>query len=326
MTPEEVRDLLEGTVFGPVRCVGSTGSTNADLLAAARSGAPEGAVLVADHQTAGRGRRGRSWVAPAGSALLASVLLRPRWETGRVALLSPATALAVRDACASFGATVGLKWPNDVVAPLGPGAGETEPGGECEPAVGGGPPGAVGGSDGRVRCGEAKLAGVLAEFDSGGSAPAVVVGFGVNVLAHEGLTMAIAAAHREDSEAAGVGCDGETTGVGMVGESASMLPPVALAELASRPVDRNELLVAVLLRLDAWYRRLEEPQGAPDLLPELRRHSATLGRHVRVLTPGGTVVGRATDFTSQGHLVVATAAGSVTVAAGDCHHLRPDAE
>ena len=316
MTPEEVRDLLEGTVFGPVRCVESTGSTNADLLAAARSGAPEGAVLVADHQTAGRGRRGRSWVAPAGSALLASVLLRPRWETGRVALLSPATALAVRDACASYGATVGLKWPNDVVAPLGPG--ETEPGGECEPAVGG--------SDGGVRCGEAKLAGVLAEFDSGGSAPAVVVGFGVNVLAHEGLTMAIAAAHREDSEAAGVGWDGETTGVGMVGESASMLPPVALAELASRPVDRNELLVAVLLRLDAWYRRLDEPQGAPDLLPELRRHSATLGRHVRVLTPGGTVVGRAADFTAQGHLVVATAAGSVTVAAGDCHHLRPDAE
>ena len=117
MTPEELRDALEGTVFGPVRFVGSTGSTNADLLAAARSGAPEGAVLVADHQTAGRGRRGRSWVAPAGSALLASVLLRPRWETGSVALLSPATALAVRDACASYGAAVALKWPNDVVGP-----------------------------------------------------------------------------------------------------------------------------------------------------------------------------------------------------------------
>ena len=322
MTPEEVRDLLEGTVFGPVRCVGSTGSTNADLLAAARSGAPEGAVLVADHQTAGRGRRGRSWVASPGAALLASVLLRPRWGSGRVALLSPATALAVRDACASYGATVALKWPNDVVAPVGPSAGEAEPGGECEPAVGGGPPGAVGG----VRRGEAKLAGVLAEFDSGGSAPAIVVGFGVNVLAYEGLTMAIAAARREDSEAAGVGWDRETTGAGMGAESASMLPPVALADLASRPVDRNELLVAVLLRLDAWYRRLEEPQGALHLLPELRRHSATLGRHVRVLTPGGSVVGRAADFTSQGHLVVATAAGSITVAAGDCHHLRPDAE
>ena len=304
MTPEELRDLLEGTVFGPVRFVGSTGSTNADLLAAARSGVPEGSVLVADHQTAGRGRRGRSWVAPEGSALLASVLLRPRWDTGRVALLSPATALAVRDACASYGPAVALKWPNDVVAPADSGTGGPDPGAGEGPA-GGAPRG------------EAKLAGVLAEFDSGGSALAVVVGFGVNVLPYEGLTMAIAAADRGNSE---------TTGAGMDGESFGMLPPVALAELASRPVDRNELLVAVLLHLDAWYRRLGGPRGAPDLLAELRRHSATLGRQVRVQTPGGVVVGRAADFTAQGHLVVATAAGLVTVAAGDCHHLRPDAE
>ena len=313
MTPEELRDLLEGTVFGPVRFVGSTGSTNADLLAAARSGVPEGSVLVADHQTAGRGRRGRSWVAPEGSALLASVLLRPRWDTGRVALLSPATALAVRDACASYGPAVALKWPNDVVAPADSGTGGPDPGAGEGPA-GGAPRG------------EAKLAGVLAEFDSGGSALAVVVGFGVNVLTHEGLTMAVAAADRENSGAAGGGRDGETTGAGMLGESAGMLPPVALAELASRSVDRNELLVAVLLRLGAWYRRLGGTQGAPDLLAELRRHSATLGRRVRVQTPGGVVVGRAADFTAQGHLVVATAAGPVTVAAGDCHHLRPDAE
>ena len=111
----------------------------------------------------------------------------------------------------------------------------------------------------------------------------------------------------------------------MVGESAGMLPPVALAELASQQVDRNELLVAVLLRLDAWYRRLHEPQGAGDLLARTSspvRHPGPEG--AGALTPGGVVVGRAADFTSQGHLVVATAAGSVTVAAGDCHHLRPD--
>ena len=64
-------------------------------------------MLVADHQTAGRGRRGRSWVAPPGAALLASVLLRPPRVSPRgaaTALLSPATALAVRDACAAAGA------------------------------------------------------------------------------------------------------------------------------------------------------------------------------------------------------------------------------
>ncbi len=319
MSPEEVRELLEGTVFGPVRHVHNTGSTNADLLAAARAGAVEGSVLMADHQTAGRGRRGRSWVAPAGSALLASVLLRPRWESGRVALLSPATALAVRDACASYGAAVALKWPNDVVAQEGEGEDVAvgEPGGESEPAGGGASARAAGGVGGGIRRGEAKLAGVLAELDSGGSAPAVVMGFGVNVLTHEGLAAAVAAVDPPDGEAA-------HGGVGTAPASFAALPPVALEELASRPVDRKELLVAVLLRLDAWYRRLGEPQGARDLLGELRRHSATLGRQVRVQTPGGTVAGRAADLTAQGHLVVATAEGSVDVAAGDCHHLRSD--
>ena len=351
MTPEELRDALEGTVFGPVCFVGSTGSTNADLLAAARSVAPVGSVLVADHQTAGRGRRGRSWVAPAGSALLASVLLRPRWAHGGLALLSPATALAVRDACAAYGAEARLKWPNDVVAP----AGGVGPVGEAERNDERGPPGAadeadrVSGSEpvsvaqGTGGAGEAKLAGVLAEFDSGEGTPEVVVGFGVNVFSHKALAAAVAAAHRKDSVAADGGgtadspaavdgpggartwrADGDTTDTGVAGWHTGALPPVALEELASRPVDRNELLVAVLLRLDTWYRRLHEPQGARDLLDELRRHSATLGRRVRVQTPGGLVVGRAADFTAQGHLVVATAEGPATVAAGDCHHLRPD--
>ena len=164
MTPGKVGELLAGTVFGPVRFVAGTTSTNADLLGEARAGAPEGRVLVADHQTAGRGRRGRSWVAPAGSALLASVLLRPRAGSAALTLLSPAVGLAVRDACADAGADVQLKWPNDVIASV-PG----EPG-------------------------EAKLAGVLAEADvpSGGTA-AVVAGFGVNLVSQPALSAMVAA-------------------------------------------------------------------------------------------------------------------------------------
>jgi BirA family biotin operon repressor/biotin-[acetyl-CoA-carboxylase] ligase len=63
------------------RVVAETGSTNADLLAEARSGAREGLVLVAEAQTAGRGRMGRRWVSPPRRALTFSVLLRPsgRW-------------------------------------------------------------------------------------------------------------------------------------------------------------------------------------------------------------------------------------------------------
>ena len=304
MTPEEVRELLVGTVFGPVAWVHRTGSTNFDLLAAARSGAPEGAVLVADHQTGGRGRRGRSWVAPPGSALLASVLLRPRAAGGGTALLSPATALAVRDACASMGAEVRLKWPNDVIARVPEGAttsgrraaagrAEVVPEQAAEPVT---PP--LGG--------EAKLAGVLAELHAGPEGEvAVVAGFGVNLRSQGSLTAAVAAEVDTDPES-----------------GFAPLPPVALEAIAARPPDRNELLVSVLLRLDAWYRRLQDPRGERDLLGALRRHSATLGCQVRVLTPGGSVAGRATDLTAEGHLVVTTAAGPVTITAGDCHHLR----
>ena len=284
MTPAEVRQRLRGTLFGAVRFVAGTGSTNADLLEAARSGAPAGSVLVADHQTAGRGRQGRSWVAPPGSALLASVLLRPRWAPERVALLSLAVALAVRDACAGHGAPVRLKWPNDVVSAL-PGvgrgtAGETVPGDR-----------------------EVKLAGVLAELDSSGGTPAAVIGFGVNLHSHAGLAAAVEAAR--------------TAG------NAPALPPVALDALVPGRPDRDELLVAVLVGLDAWYRRLGEPGGARHLVDELSRHSSTLGRPVRVRTPGGTIEGRAAGLSDEGHLVVATTAGrTVTVSAGDCDHLR----
>src|SRR5690606_4295566 len=63
--------------FLDIRRVKETGSTNADVLGLARDGAPEGVVLVTDHQTAGRGRSGRRWDAPPGSSLLCTVLLRP---------------------------------------------------------------------------------------------------------------------------------------------------------------------------------------------------------------------------------------------------------
>ena len=78
--------------FADVRWVAETGSTNADVLALARDGGREGIVLVADHQTAGRGRLGRTWEAPPGASLLVSVLLRPagggrrRWPRWRSAV------------------------------------------------------------------------------------------------------------------------------------------------------------------------------------------------------------------------------------------------
>ncbi|HZJ25606.1 MAG TPA: biotin--[acetyl-CoA-carboxylase] ligase [Acidimicrobiia bacterium] len=127
-------------------------STNRYVLDAARAGAPEGLVAVADHQTAGRGRLGRAWMAPPGASLLVSVLLRPEVAPDRLHVCTAAAALAMSDA---VGLTAGfvpdLKWPNDLLA------------------------------------GGRKLAGLLAEVDMGPRATvrAVVVGIGVNVTGHE---------------------------------------------------------------------------------------------------------------------------------------------
>lgn len=132
---------VSGSLWSGITVVDSTGSTNADLVAAAGSGGVSGSVLVAEEQTAGRGRMGRGWTSPPRAALTFSVLLRPalRERRGWLPLLTGvAVARAVR---AVAGLDARLKWPNDVLI------------------------------------GERKLAGILAEQ----SGDAVVIGIGVNV-------------------------------------------------------------------------------------------------------------------------------------------------
>ena len=143
---------VPGTRFVDVRWVSETGSTNRDLLQAAAEGAPEGLVLVADHQIAGRGRLDRTWIAPAGASLLVSVLLRPAVDPEDLFLLTLACGLAACEAVAEVaGIQPGLKWPNDLVV-------------------------AEGGLADR------KLAGILAESQvAGGEVTAVVVGMGLNL-------------------------------------------------------------------------------------------------------------------------------------------------
>jgi BirA family biotin operon repressor/biotin-[acetyl-CoA-carboxylase] ligase len=120
-----------------LRRVARTRSTQDIVLHAARSGAPEGLCCLADEQTAGRGRQGRAWSAPAGTALLVSVLLR---RSPAVASGIPfAAGLAVVDALAmTSGVSAGLKWPNDVLA-----RGRKLAGILCEVAPGAAPDGQV---------------------------------------------------------------------------------------------------------------------------------------------------------------------------------------
>jgi len=107
--------------YTQVDVVASTGSTNADLRQAVVDGAPDRTALVAAEQTAGVGRRGRTWASP-GSGVYVSVLLRPsEVPVAGVGSLAIAAGLAVLDVGDALGASVALKWPNDVLAADGSG-------------------------------------------------------------------------------------------------------------------------------------------------------------------------------------------------------------
>lgn len=142
------------TLGQPCHALAVTGSTNDDALRAARAGAAQGTVFVAEQQTAGRGRRGNAWFARPGESLLCSVVMRSQLALEDIPLLALVAGLSIRSAVeralVSGGAeqsdAVRVKWPNDVWV------------------------------DGK------KIAGVLAESQlQGNRVLAEVIGFGINV-------------------------------------------------------------------------------------------------------------------------------------------------
>jgi BirA family transcriptional regulator, biotin operon repressor / biotin---[acetyl-CoA-carboxylase] ligase len=136
---------MSGGLAQSVVRAGRVESTQALAFALAADGAADGTVVLADSQSAGRGRRGRVWLDEPGASLLVSVVLRPRLEPARLPLLSLAGAVAVAEALTQVaGVAARLKWPNDVL---------------------------VGGR---------KIAGILLESRVG-PAPVVVAGIGVNL-------------------------------------------------------------------------------------------------------------------------------------------------
>ena len=136
------RAVRPGGLWREIEVVEGTGSTNADLLARALRGEPEGTVLAAEEQRAGRGRMGRAWTSPPRAALTFSLLLKPAVPPARRGWLPLLTGVAVAAAVTrATGVETGLKWPNDLLAA------------------------------------DAKLAGILAEA----AGNAVVVGIGLNV-------------------------------------------------------------------------------------------------------------------------------------------------
>ena len=111
---------LAGTIYaGKLRFFPTTGSTNTEAMAAARSGVQHGAVFFADEQTAGRGRGDHAWHSAAGQGLYVSVVLRLPLPASRLPLLPLAGGLAAAEAIrVASGLTADLRWPNDLM--LGP--------------------------------------------------------------------------------------------------------------------------------------------------------------------------------------------------------------
>jgi BirA family biotin operon repressor/biotin-[acetyl-CoA-carboxylase] ligase len=154
--------------FADLRWFDEVSSTNEVAAGLTRAGAADGVVVAAGHQTAGRGRRGRTWESRPGSALLVSVVLRPA-----PALVTLAAGVAAAEACeAVAGVAVALKWPNDLLR------GEAKLGGILSELVGGAAVVGLGVNLGWAPAGAARLgAGVdpmallhayLAALDAGG--------------------------------------------------------------------------------------------------------------------------------------------------------------
>ncbi|MFC7068471.1 biotin--[acetyl-CoA-carboxylase] ligase [Halobaculum lipolyticum] len=233
----------------------SVGSTNDRARDLAAAGAGDVAV-VADEQTASRGRLDREWVSPPGGVWL-SLLCRPEVPPAHAPAYTLAAAVAVTRACREAGVDARIKWPNDVLV------------------------GDTGGRGGR------KLCGILTEMEG--------------------------EADRVSWLAVGIGLNANV--------DPAALPPDAAATSLLRergdPVDRRLLVQRIVEEFHALRGDL---RGAVTAWEE---YADTIGRRVRVDTPGGVVEGEAVGIEFPGALLVDTGEETVAVTAGDCDHLRP---
>jgi len=280
-----------GGLWQAVGVVDRTGSTNADLLARALGGAPEGVVLAAEEQSEGRGRMGRAWVSPPRAALTFSLLVRPKAvPPARRGWLPLLAGVAVATAVTAVtGVQTRLKWPNDVLA------------------------------------GPAKLAGILAEA----AGDAVVVGVGLNVSTEPGELPpvgpgALAATSLRIAASAAPATAAPEAPATAAPEAPATAAPEAPATAAP---EREPLLIAILAGFERRYQDWCRAGGDPErsgLRAGYTELSGTIGRRVRAELPGGQVLsGPAVGVDPDGRLLVRVSSGTVVpVAAGDVVHLR----
>lgn len=217
LDPEQLRSQVRGTFGASITVLEQAASTMDVAETAARAGAPDGHVVVADQQSSGRGAHGRDWASPPGTDLYFSIVARPKLEPSTMSLVTLAAGLGVRDAIAALlpGRPVVVKWPNDIWIE-------------------------------RRKC-----AGILVESKMlGDRIDALVIGVGVNV-------------NRLDWPPE---LEGIATSV--------------LQERGGAPLDRAEVLVALLDQVERQVKRIVE-EGAASLVRALRPRLALIGQRVR---------------------------------------------
>lgn len=231
-------------------------------------------LVVADEQTSGRGRMGRSWVAPPGAALLCSIGLRPAWLAPEraIALVWMAGVALCEAVAAVTPLEARLKWPNDLLVDVG----------GQKPAIDGVKRPGTSDFAPLASGGWAKTAGILLESSLG----------------PEGLVLAI------------IGC-GVNVSAGPP-PGAARYPATSLAEACGAPVSRLDLLRAFVERLDHWHQRLRE--GLFDeLFAAWRDRLHTLGHEVEVNVGETVLRGVAEDVAPDGALLLRNKSGGLHV-------------
>ena len=256
-----------------------TGSTNDVAKERAVQGAPEGAVVLADEQMAGRGRMGRRWLAPPGTCLLCSILFRPDLPPTQAQRLTMLCALATADAVEeAAGLQVWLKWPNDLVVKAKSQSPKPKP------------------------QGWRKLAGVLTE-----------TGVGASIVNSESrIPNPGPADWRLEYVIVGIGVN-----VNVAPQDMADLAPDATSILAEtgQEVDRITLLATLLAGAEMRYARLQSGESPHT---EWAARLATLGQRVQAATSGGKVTGVAEAVDEDGALLLRTSDGALhRLMAGD---------
>jgi BirA family biotin operon repressor/biotin-[acetyl-CoA-carboxylase] ligase len=273
MDQPSLKSTLADLDLSAIRFFRSTGSTNDEAWQWIGNGAPDRALVIADEQTAGRGRFQRRWVTTPGSGLAFSlILLSPPLDPQLISRLTGLAALAIRDALQrEYALSAQIKWPNDILL------------------------------------NQRKAGGVLVEARwSGETLKAIVIGIGINIAP-------------------------ESVSAVNLPPSGLNFPVICVENALRHPVDRLELLHAILQEFLSWLPRLSLPNfifewetslAFRDQWVELSSEYTSLPYqkgHVLTNSEVGKVIGLAQD----GSLKLITKTGElVTVSVGEIH-LRP---